>query len=406
MQTESALVPLTVVGIGEDGWDGLGSDARDAIAACDVLVGSERQLALVPEMAAARVTWPSPMMPFVDEVVRRARTARVTVLASGDPLLYGIGNVLARKLPSHALRIVPHVSSPALACARLCWPLADVEIVSVVARPVERIARVLQPGRRLIVLSENGETPRGVAALLVARGFGASTMDVFERLGGRDESHQRADAHGWGDRRCADLNVIGIVVVADPATDPLPLVPGLRDDVYESDGALTKREIRATALASLAPLPGQLLWDVGAGSGSIGIEWMRSDPSCRAIAFERDPERAARIARNAEALGVPELRVVIGEAPACLIDAEIPDAIFIGGGMTVPGLIDTCWSGLRAGGRLVMHGVTLEAEATLAQLHAQHGGSLLRIAIARAEPLGAFRTWRALLPVTQWTVTK
>jgi len=402
----TATARVIVIGIGEDGWESLSAAARAAIASAHVLVGGARHLALIPHGGAERIPWPSPMLPFVDELVARSRAQRVVVLASGDPLFYGVGTAFARRLAPGELEIVPHVSSTALACARLHWSAADNDVVSAVARPLEAVLARIQPERRLLVLSEDGATPGALAALLSVHGYGASTLDVFEHLGGPREAHLSGTAAHWPHARCADLNLVAVTCAADAGTRPLPAVPGLRDDAYETDGALTKREVRAATLARLLPLPGQLLWDVGAGTGSIGIEWMRTHPSCRAIAFERDAIRAARIARNAHALGVPELAVVTGDAPEVLANQPAPDAIFIGGGIGTPDLVERCWSSLAPNGRLVANAVTVEGEAALARWQAALGGELVRILVSRAVPIGSLLTWRPHLPVTQWAVTK
>ena len=399
-------IPVTVVGIGEDGWDGLGTQARSAIEAAEVLVGSARQLALVPEARAQRLCWPSPMLPFVDELLARYRDRAITVLASGDPMLYGAGAFLARRLDAAELRVIPHVSAFALACARLGWAGAEVTLLSVVARPLALVAAHLQPGRRLIVLGEDGATPAALAALLVERGYGASAITVLEHLGGPREARRDGIAAMWDGARCADLHVAAVTCRSDAGTPALAAIAGLPDEAFESDGQFTKREVRAATLARLVPLGGQLLWDVGAGTGTIGIEWMRTHPSCRCIAFERDAARAARIARNAESLGVPGLRVITGTAPEALLGMPAPDAIFIGGGIVADGLVATCWEGLASGGRLVANAVTVEGEAALASWHRQLGGELVRIAVSRAEPIGGMLCWRPLLPVTQWAVVK
>lgn len=399
-------IPVTVVGIGEDGWDGLGREARTAIEAAEVLVGSARQLALVPPARAHRLTWPSPMLPFVDELLARYRDREIVVLASGDPMLHGVGALLARRLDRAELRVIPHVSAFALACARLGWGGAEVTLLSVVARPLALIAAHLQPGRRLIVFGEDGATPAALAALLVERGYGASGITVLEHLGGPRERRREGVAATWPAERCADLHVLAVTCIADEGTRALATIAGLPDDAFESDGQFTKREVRAATLARLVPFPGQLLWDVGAGTGTIGIEWMRSHPACRAIAFERDAARAARIARNAERLGVPGLRVVTGIAPDALREMPAPDAVFIGGGIVADGLVASCWEALRSGGRLVTNAVTVEGEAALAGWQRRLGGELVRIAVSRAEPIGGMLCWRPLLPITQWALIK
>ncbi|MFB9908593.1 precorrin-6y C5,15-methyltransferase (decarboxylating) subunit CbiE [Allokutzneria oryzae] len=393
---------VSVVGIGADGWDGLSAPARRAVLAADVLFGSSRQLALVPG-DGERVSWPSPMLPALPGLLEAHRGKALCVLASGDPMFFGVGSTLARLVGPERLRVLPHPSSVSLACARLGWPLDDVEVVSAVGRPVEALNVAVHPGRRVLVLSADGGTPAEVAALLTARGYGASTLTVLEQLGGPDERRTSASAATWNEK-CAALNVIAVECALDGPR--LSSVPGLPDDAFEHDGQLTKREVRAVTLATLAPVPGQLLWDVGAGAGSIAIEWSRAHPSCRAVAIEKHPERADRIVRNAGALGVPSVRVVRGAVPAALEGLDQPDAVFIGGGITVPGVVERCFAALAPGGRLVANAVTVESEAVLARWHGELGGELVRLAVSRGSPVGGFTGWRALMPVTIWNVVK
>ncbi|MGY2066107.1 precorrin-6y C5,15-methyltransferase (decarboxylating) subunit CbiE [Blastococcus sp. SYSU DS0619] len=399
--------PIVVVGIGADGWDGLSPAARRAIEAAEVLRGSARQLALVPpSVAAERVPWPSPLAPALRELPTAHPGRRVVVLASGDPMLSGIGTSLVRVLGPQAVEVVPHPSSVTLACARMGWSVEETQVVAVVGRPVELVGPHATPGRRLLVLGSDSTTPAAVAARLTAWGYGASRVTALAQLGGPDERRFTGTAADWPHPETDPLVVTAVEVVADPGTVPLPATPGLPDDAYEHDGQLTKRDVRAVTLARLAPLPGQLLWDVGAGSGSIGIEWMRTHPSCRAVAVEGSPERAARIARNATRLGVPDLAVVEGRAPEALAGLPAPDAVFVGGGATVPGVLDACWAALPAGGRLVVNAVTLESEAVLADRYARHGGELVRLAVAHGAPVGGFTGWKAAMPVTIWSGVK
>ncbi|KUL36018.1 precorrin-6Y methyltransferase [Streptomyces sp. NRRL F-4489] len=405
-------LPLTVVGIGADGWDGLVPAARRELAAAEVLIGGARQLALLPaECAGERVAWPSPLRPAVAGLLTAHAGRRVCVLASGDPMFYGIGRTLTEVMAEDAavrrpLRVVPHPSSVAYACARLGWAVEDTEVVTLVGRPAENLLRALYDGRRVLVLSAGAGTPGEVAALLRDRGFGPSRMRVLEQLGGADEHLAEGTATGW-DRPAGDpLNVIALDCVREPDALRLPVVPGLPDDAYEHDGQLTKRHVRAATLAALAPAPGELLWDVGGGSGSIAVEWLRAHRSCRAVSVERDAARAARIGRNARALGVPALRVVHGPAPAALDGLPVPDAVFIGGGLTAPGLLDACWDALPPGGRIVANTVTLESEALLTEWYRRHGGELVRLAVAHAVPVGGFTGWRQAMPVTQWSAVK
>ena len=396
---------IAVVGIGADGLEGLGPAARAELAAAEVIVGSTRQLALLPDDGAVHRPWPSPIGPLVDELV--ADPQRPTcVLASGDPMLHGIGATLARRLGPDHLRVHPHPSAFALACARLGWPAAEVELVSAVGRPVEAVARLLQPGRRLVVYAAGTQGAAEVAALLRERGHGPSLLVVLEQLGSEEERVVESTADLWGDEPAAPLHAVAVECTPAPGTPLLPLAPGLPDEAFATDGQLTSRGVRALALAALAPVPGQLLWDVGAGSGSIAIEWLRSEPTARAIAVEQREDRAQRIAANARALGVPQLVVRPGRAPEALAKLEAPDAVFVGGGVTVPGLLDACVAALRPGGRIVAHAVTVEGEGVLLAARAAHGGTLTRISLEHAEPLGGFTAWRAQLPVVQWAATR
>jgi precorrin-6B C5,15-methyltransferase / cobalt-precorrin-6B C5,C15-methyltransferase len=396
---------VTVVGIGADGWDGLSPAARNAVREAEVLIGSTRQLALV-ESDATKVTWPSPMLPAIPELLAEHAGRRVCVLASGDPMFFGVGSTLARLLGPGKLRVIPQVSSVSLACARLGWAVEEAVVVSLVGRPIEALRLSIRPNRHLLLLSADGQTPARVAELLRQQGFGPSTMTVFEELGGPGESRRSGTAASWRPSPAGALNLIAVECRASPAAVVLGRGPGLPDQAFEHDGQLTKREVRAVTLAVLAPLPGELLWDVGAGSGSIGIEWLRTDPSCRAIAVEPVTERAERIIRNAGSLGVPGLQVIVGRAPEALGGLPTPDAIFIGGGLTGEGVLEACWAALRPGGRLMANAVTLDSEAVLSDWHGQLGGTLTRIEISRARPIGGFTGWQPMMPVTQWIVRR
>ena len=377
---------VTVVGIGADGWDGLPPSSRHEIESCEVLMGSTRQLELVPG-AFERVPWPSPLVPALPGLLERYAGRRVGVLASGDPMFHGIGTTLVRLLGADRVRVVPHPSSVSLACARLGWALDDVAVVSLVGKPAALVVPHLHPGRRVLVL---GGDPMEVAALAPD-----ARLTVLERLGGPGERvhHSIEDAD--------PLHVLAVECGADGAS----VTPGRPDELFEHDGQLTKREVRAVTLALLAPRPGELLWDVGAGAGSIAVEWCRTHPSCRAIAVERHAERAGRITRNAVKLGVPGVEVVVGTSPGAL-GLESPDAVFIGGGLTAEGVVERCWAALQAGGRLVANAVTLESEAVLTRWRGRLGGDLSRIEVSRASAIGGFTGWRPQMPVTIWAVTK
>lgn len=395
---------LTVVGIGEDGFKGLGKNARHALLRASRIIGGQRQLDLLPVcIRGERQLWPSP---FSLEPVLALRGEPVCVLASGDPMFFGVGASLGRKLPNDEMLILPAPSSCSLAAARMGWPLQDVVTLSVVARPIAALNAQLFSGVRLLVLSNDSKSPAAIATLLRERGFGASRLTVLEHLGGAAERRIEGVANDWNDPVIADLNLIAIECIADPNTPRLSRLAGLPDSAFKHDGQLTKRDVRAITLARLAPVPGELMWDVGAGSGSIGIEWMRAHPSCRTLAIEADESRQLLIEQNRDALGVPGLQLIRGSAPQALDGLERPDAIFIGGGVTREGVLDTCWAQLKPGGRLIANAVTLQSEVTLMAWRERHGGELTRIHVAQAQPLGEFDTWRQALPITLLDVTK
>jgi precorrin-6Y C5,15-methyltransferase (decarboxylating) len=397
---------IAVVGIGADGWAGLGERARAAIRAADEVVGSRRQLELLPADVGATRAWPSPMDALLDEIVAR-RAGTTCVLASGDPMLHGIGATLVRRAGGARVEVHPHPSAFAIACARLGWPSADVELISAVARPPEVIVRALQAGRRIIAYVTGTRGAAALAAVLRERGMGASRFVVLEQLGGPAEQITESTPESWGEREADALHAVAIEVPRKGTRAAVHArTPGLPDAAYASDGQLTKRHVRAVTVAALAPQAGELLWDVGAGSGSIAIEWLRAEKMARAVALEPREDRAARIAANALNLGVPELDVRVGRAPAALESLPAPDVIFIGGGITTPGLLEACWAALPPGGRIVANTVTLEGEQTVTAARVQHGGTLTRIEIAHAKPVGGFTGWRAQMPVVQWCARK
>jgi len=400
---------ITVVGIGEDGLDGLTPKARGLIDEAEVLVGGERHLSKVPVGGEQRIDWDGDFDAAFDKI-EKMKDRRVVVLASGDPLHYGVGANIVRRFGADQVNVIPAPGAFSLAAADLGWPLADVKCLTVHGRALEAVTLYLTPGRRLLVLSWDGETPEKLAGLLTARGFGPSRITVLGNLGGDDETRTEGTAEKWTGETVPDLNTIAVECVAGDGADVLSRVPGLPDDAFEHDGLITKSEVRAATLARLMPLPGQTLWDVGAGSGAVAIEWLRAEPSAKAFAVERDPKRAAVIARNAANLGVPELKIVEGEAPGILSGIEtVPDAVFVGGGVSVPGLLEACWDALSPGGRLVANGVTLEAEQRLLFFQNEFGGDLTRMAVSRAAPVGPvgrLQTFQPLKQVTQLVTIK
>jgi precorrin-6Y C5,15-methyltransferase (decarboxylating) len=399
---------LSIVGIGEDGVDGLSPVARRLVADAELVIGGKRHLALAdPLIKGRRLSWPSPIGAILPEI-DKARGRPVAVLASGDPFHYGVGDLLMRAVSADETLCLPQASSFSLAAARLGWSLQDVTPVSLHGRALEGIIRHLQPGARLLALSWDGETPGKLAALLKVRGFGEAKLTVLERMGGPGERVRHAIARGFNLDKVEPLNTIALEVVG-PASAALSLTPGLDDSLFEHDGQLTKRDVRATTLAALAPRQGELLWDVGLGAGSIAIEWLLRHPSLRAIGIEEGAERAARAARNAATLGTPDLKIVQGAAPAALAGLPAPDAVFVGGGLGDTGLFDAVWAALKPGGRLVANAVSLASEAKLIALFQQHGGELTRLEIAKsgsAGRSGKVFVWRPAAPIIQWRVTK
>ena len=401
-ETPSIEPWLTVIGIGEDGPAGLGDETKRLIETAPVVYGGARHIELAAGLIHGQTqTWMSPIERSIDLIVE-ARGTSVVVLASGDPFFFGIGATLSRRIAVAEMKVFPAPSSFSLAASRLGWPLQEVAVVSLHGRPIDLIRPHLHPGRRILALTSDENGPAALAALLVSTGFGQSRIAVLEALGGDRERISHYRAAGFEAIGINPLNICGVDVVAEEGARILPLAKGLDDDLFEHDGQITKREVRAMTLSALAPRRGELLWDVGAGSGSIAIEWMLSDPSMRAIAIEASGERAARIGRNRATFGVPDLAIVEGSAPDALEGLEAPDAIFIGGGGSEPGVLDNAVQALKPGGRLVANAVTTEMEMLLLDGHARLGGSLTRIEIARAAPVGAMTGWRPAMPVTQW----
>ncbi|GAB2912139.1 precorrin-6y C5,15-methyltransferase (decarboxylating) subunit CbiE [Rhodococcus aerolatus] len=396
---------VSVVGVGADGWDGLAGSARAAVTAADVLLGSPRQLDLVPEdVPAERVRWPVPLLPALPGLLAARETRRLCVLASGDPMFHGIGATLAGLLGPDALDVHPHPSSASLACARLGWALHRTPVVSLLEAPVTDVLAHVGDGARLLLLSRDATTPAAVAAVLDAAGWGPSAVTVLAQLGGPGEQRVTGRAAGWDQPPGDPLNVVAVECVPAAGTPVHPVTPGLPDEAYDNDGQLTKHEVRAVTVAALGPRPGELLWDVGAGAGSVAVEWARAHPDCRAVAVEQHEARAAAVARNTTALGATRVRVVHGAAPEALAGLPAPDAVFVGGGVTGDGVLEACLAALRPGGRLVATAVTVESEAVLAAAHARLGGTLTRLQVSRAVPVGGFTGWRPAMPVTQWRV--
>ena len=402
----NAIRWLSIIGIGEDGIEGLSPSARRLIADAKLVVGGARHLDLAQSLITGeRLAWPSPLHPAFDQIAARCGEP-VVVLASGDPFNYGVGKQLAQRFLPDEMVCLPQPSAFSLAAARMGWPLQDTTQISLHGRALEGVIRHLAPGTRILALCWDGATPAKLAALLTSRGMGGSRLTVLEAMGGPNERVRAATADAFDLQQIDALTTIAIDVVATPDALTISLSPGLADDLFEHDGQLTKREIRAVTLSALAPRPGELLWDVGLGAGSVAIEWLLRHGSLRAIGIEARQDRAGRAARNAMALGAPDLKIVIGAAPAAFAGLDPPDAVFIGGGISDGNVFEQAWARLKPGGRLVANAVSLEGEARLAALFGTHGGELIRLAVSHAKPVGAMHGFKPAMPVTQWRVIR
>jgi len=397
---------INVVGIGEDGLDGLAPAVRRLVESSDVLVGGDRHHEKVPDFGGERLTWEGGFGAALDEIEER-RGKRITVLASGDPMHFGVGATLGRRFGAGALAVFPVPGAFSLAAARMGWSIPDCRLLTIHGRPLENLGLYVSPGARLLVLSQDGGSPALAAALLTAKGYGDSTLTVLEHMGGPRENRIEGRAASWADDTVADLNTIAIDCVSGDGAVTLSRAPGLPDDAFEHDGQLTKREVRAATLAALQPLPGQVLWDIGAGSGAVAIEWLRLGEARRAVALENDGPRVARIARNAARLGTPALTIIEGRFPDAMApDIPAPDAVFVGGGISEDGVLKAAWDALGHGGRLVANAVTLEAEQALLTFYRDHGGELVRLSIERAAPIGGKTAFRPMMHITQYSGLK
>ncbi len=397
---------ITVVGIGEDGIEGLSAARIALIEKAEVLIGGERHHGKVDNPAAECLDWGKGFKQALKEIEAR-RGKNIVVLASGDPMNYGVGSVLARTFGEDAVIIHPAPGAFSLAAARMGWSIPDVECLTVHGRPLETLNRYISPDARLLALTQDGETPAKAAKLLTDKGYGKSRLSVLEHLGGEEENRLDGTAEAWRHECTAHLNTLAIECIAGPEAVLLSRAPGLPDEVFENDGQLTKREVRAATLAQLQPLMGQVLWDIGAGSGSISIEWLRLGGHRRAIAIEKSASRAAAIRRNADNLGAAELVVVEGDFETVKENLEYePDAIFVGGGASNMDLLTSAWEVLKPGGLMVVNAVSIEAEQALLAFRSEFGGEMSRISVERAAPIGSLSAFRPLMTVTQYVKRK
>ena len=409
---------LRIIGIGEDGWDDLAAGSKELLYEAEIVFGGERHLKMIPEdWEGERIVWPSPIRDAFTKIVRWRPAESgsgkiVAVMASGDPLCYGIAAKLLRHLPIEEIWIKPALTTFSLICSRVGWSLPDVETLTIHGRPVEMLHPFVQPGAKLLVLNKDEGSPKQTAKLLTARGFGKSRITVLEHLGGSKERQFSGNADSWTHPEGATLNAMALECIPESNATILSRIPGLPDEAFFHDGQLTKREIRAVSLSRLMPVVDQVLWDVGAGCGSVAIEWMRTSPRCRAVAIEKSKSRLKLIKQNSQELGVPMLQIISGSAPEVLGDLPAPDAVFIGGGLSSGNLLETCWNALKPGGRLVANAVTLEGEQKLLQWQNENtgksgaSGDLTRLSISRAEKIGKFQGWKEMRSVIQLAVIK
>jgi precorrin-6B C5,15-methyltransferase / cobalt-precorrin-6B C5,C15-methyltransferase len=396
---------LSIVGIGEDGLDGLSVAARDQLARAELVAGGKRHLALVASLGKPTLEWDTPFSASIPKLLAH-RGKRVVALCSGDPFWYGAGSTFAAALPEEEIVAIPAPSAFAWAAARLRWRLEDTVTLGLHARPIELLRPHLRAGARLIVLVRDGVAAAEVTSYLNDNGFGPSRVTVLEALGGPRERIRAATAAGFALNDVTSPVALAIEAIAEPGTAIVPRVAGLPDELFAHDGQLTKREIRAVTLSTLAPRGDELLWDIGAGAGSIGIEWLLAHPANRAVGIEAREDRLNTARSNARSLGVPHFDLRLGTAPDALKDLSTPDVVFVGGGAGRDGVLDAIWQALPTGGRLVVNSVTLETEAILIARQARHGGALLRLTVERAGTVGSHTGWRAAMPVVQWSVTK
>lgn len=396
---------LSIIGMAEDGFDGLSAKAKKIICDAEVVVGTKRLLSMLPAIPAEIHPWPQPFSAVIKQI--NNFTGRKTVLlATGDPLNYGVARKILEFVPPEQVCILPALSSFSLAAAEMRWSLPDCDLVTLHGRPEASLEPYIQPGARLLVLTSDGTTIQQICSRLVRRAYGGSEVTVLENLGGPLQRVVRFLANEMKSEQFSDLNVVAVQCRPNREASLLSRIPGLPDETFEHDGQLTKREIRAVSLSSLMPVPDQLLWDVGAGCGSISIEWMRSMRGCKAIAFESDETRVKLIERNAEKLGTSRLKIVAGSAPKTFTGQPKPQAVFVGGGIIIPGLVEGAWDFLCPGGRIVANTVTLEGEQRLADLRDRFGGELIRIDVAPLVSLGKLHTFKPRMPVTQWRCVK
>jgi precorrin-6Y C5,15-methyltransferase (decarboxylating) len=396
---------LTIIGMGEDGYEGLSARAKLGLANAEAIVGSTRLLNFLPALKAERHEWPQPFSAVVDRI-KPLRGRETVILATGDPMNFGVARKLLEFIPFAEMTVIPHLSAFSHVASRIGWSLPDCDTFTLHGRDAANIEAFIQPGAKLIVLTADASTIPEVARRLLARGFEKSVITVLENMGGEREKKSLFIVDATPKAEFSDLNTLAVECVAGPHAKVWSRLAGLPDEAFIHDGQLTKREVRAATLAALAPAPDQLLWDIGAGCGSVAIEWMRSTRGCEAVVFESNDERLKMIAQNTDRLGTPRLKIIAGHAPETLKGLPGPDAVFIGGGIGIPGIFETAWEHLKPGGRMVTNVVTIEGEMHLYDLHEKHGGGLVRLEISNLTPIGSYRALKPRMAVTQWRAQK
>lgn len=395
---------LDVIGIGEDGVDGLSASALACLKSADVIIGGDRHHILTPNLKAKRIAWPSPFDAMIDEI-KSHRGNNIVILVTGDPLWYSVGARLLKAIPKEEVRFHPQLSAFQWAACRMGWSIADCETITIHGRPDSQFLPHLAPNVRMLLLTQDSESPKNVASMLTKLGFGKSRMTVLAALGGAGEERFESTAGDWGPT-VPDFHTLAIECIGDESARWFSRVGGLPDDAFLHDGQMTKKVVRSATISALAPYPDAHLWDVGAGCGSIAIEWMRAARGASATAIEPESSRIEMIRENSVRLGTEKIVIIEGRAPEALEGLQSPDAVFIGGGFTSENVFETCWNALRSGGRLVVNAVTVESEARLFDLQTKFGGDLSRLSVQQAEPVGRFKGWKPHMPVTQWTVVK
>ncbi|MBX7145930.1 MAG: precorrin-6y C5,15-methyltransferase (decarboxylating) subunit CbiE [Alphaproteobacteria bacterium] len=396
---------LTIIGLNQKGIGTLSADAQHALHHAEIVVAAQKYHDYFPELKTERWIWRRPLKRTLD-ALEKVRGKKVVVLATGDPMWFGVGVSLSKRFLPHEMSIIPGISAFSLVCARLGWSISTTVCITMHGRPINQLVNFLAPHQRLILLSHDQTTPSKIANLLTERGYGSSKMIVFSDMNSLSEKYIEGLAKNNNFLDCSDFNTIAIECSEGEVNSLMPLTIGLPDDVFHHDGQLTKYKIRTLTLSALMPMPNQTLWDIGAGCGSISIEWARYHSTMKSYAIEKNEKRCQFIKENSDSFGLSNIDILSGTAPEILNNLEKPDAIFIGGGLLEKNMIDICWQALKKSGRLVINTVTIESEQEILKIYKNLGGKLSKISIEQPDLLGELTVWRKSMPVTQLTVIK